>query len=226
MPATPPAPRNEKDRILTGLLVPFMSCGARLPVYVLFASVFFPQNSNTVVFLLYLTGILVAVLMGFILSRTLFKRQGSTPFVLELPPYRMPTAKNIWFHMWERTSSFVRKAFSIIMITSVLLWFAMMIPVNGGNFAESDIADSGFASVSQVFTPLLKPAGFGSWQASGSLITGFVAKEVIVSSMAQIFEIEEEAEEEAVQTTFLQDVGDVVVVFRKRYIGYDQVRSA
>jgi ferrous iron transport protein B len=204
---------NEKDRILTGLLVPFMSCGARLPVYVLFASVFFPQNSNTVVFLLYLTGILVAVLMGFILSRTLFKRQGSTPFVLELPPYRMPTAKNIWFHMWERTSSFVRKAFSIIMITSVLLWFAMMIPVNGGNFAESDIADSGFASVSQVFTPLLKPAGFGSWQASGSLITGFVAKEVIVSSMAQIFEIEEEAEEEAVQTTFLQDVGDVVVGF-------------
>ncbi len=204
---------NEQDRILTGLLVPFMSCGARLPVYVLFASVFFPQNSNTVVFLLYLTGILVAVLMGFILSRTLFKRQGSTPFVLELPPYRMPTAKNIWFHMWERTSSFVRKAFSIIMITSVLLWFAMMIPVNGGNFAESDIADSGFASVSQVFTPLLKPAGFGSWQASGSLITGFVAKEVIVSSMAQIFEIEEEAEEEAVQTTFLQDVGDVVVGF-------------
>ena len=204
---------NEKDRILTGLLVPFMSCGARLPVYVLFASVFFPHNSNTVVFLLYLTGILVAVLMGFILSRTLFKRQGSTPFVLELPPYRMPTAKNIWFHMWERTSSFVRKAFSIIMITSVLLWFAMMIPVNGGNFAESDIADSGFASVSQVFTPLLKPAGFGSWQASGSLITGFVAKEVIVSSMAQIFEIEEEAEEEAVQTTFLQDVGDVVVGF-------------
>ena len=179
----------------------------------LFASVFFPQNSNTVVFLLYMTGILVAVLMGFILSRTLFKRQGSTPFVLELPPYRMPTAKNIWFHMWERTSSFVRKAFSIIMITSVLLWFAMMIPVNGGNFAESDIADSGFASVSQVFTPLLKPAGFGSWQASGSLITGFVAKEVIVSSMAQIFEVEEEAEEEAGQTTFLQDAGDIVVGF-------------
>lgn len=204
---------NEKDRILTGLLVPFMSCGARLPVYVLFASVFFPKNSNTVVFLLYMTGILVAVLLGFILSRTLFKRDGTTPFVLELPPYRMPTAKNIWFHMWERTSSFVRKAFSIIMITSVLLWFAMMIPVNGGNFAESDIADSGFASISQVFTPLLKPAGFGSWQASGSLITGFVAKEVIVSSMAQIFEVEEEAEEEAGQTTFLQDARGIVVGF-------------
>jgi len=204
---------NEKDRILTGLLVPFMSCGARLPVYVLFASVFFPKNTNTVVFLLYLTGILVAVLLGFILSRTLFKRDGTTPFVLELPPYRMPTAKNIWFHMWERTSSFFKKAFSIIMITSVLLWFAMMIPVNGGNFAESDIADSGFAAVSQTIAPAFEPAGFGSWQASGSLITGFVAKEVIVSSMAQIFEVEETAEEEAVQTSFLQDVGDIVVGF-------------
>ena len=204
---------NEKDRILTGLLVPFMSCGARLPVYVLFASVFFPKNSNTVVFSLYLTGILVAVLMGFILSRTLFKREGSTPFVLELPPYRLPTAKNIWFHMWERTSSFVKKAFSIIMITSVVLWFAMMIPVDGGKFAESDISSSGFAAVSRVMAPALEPAGFGSWQASGSLITGFVAKEVIVSSMAQIFEVEEIAEEEAGQTTFLQDVRDIVVGF-------------
>ncbi|MDK2979722.1 MAG: ferrous iron transport protein [Chloroflexota bacterium] len=205
---------NEKDRILTGLLVPFMSCGARLPVYVLFASVFFPHNSNTVVFLLYLTGILVAVLLGFILSRTLFKREGSTPFVLELPPYRMPTAKNIWFHMWERTSSFVKKAFSIIMITSVVLWFTMMIPVNGeGSFADTDISSSGFAAVSEVIAPALEPAGFGSWQASGSLITGFVAKEVIVSSMAQIFEVEEEAEEAAGSTTFLQDAGDIVVGF-------------
>ena len=204
---------NEKDRILTGLLVPFMSCGARLPVYVLFASVFFPHNSNTVVFLLYLTGILVAVLLGFILSRTLFKRDGTTPFVLELPPYRMPTAKNIWFHMWERTSSFVKKAFSIIMITSVVLWFTMMIPVDGGKFAESNIDSSGFASVSQVISPVLKPAGFGSWQASGSLITGFVAKEVIISSMAQIFEVEETAEEEQAPTTFLGDVRDIVVGF-------------
>ena len=156
---------NEKDRILTGLLVPFMSCGARLPVYVLFASIFFPKNSNTVVFLLYLTGIVVAVLLGFILSRTLFKRNGSTPFVLELPPYRLPTAKNIWFHMWERTSSFVKKAFSIIMITSIVLWFAMMIPVGGGKFAESDIGSSGFAAASQVLAPALKPAGI--WQLAG-----------------------------------------------------------
>jgi ferrous iron transport protein B len=200
-----------------------MSCGARLPVYVLFASIFFPKNSNTVVFLLYLTGIVVAVLLGFILSRTLFKRNGSTPFVLELPPYRLPTAKNIWFHMWERTSSFVKKAFSIIMITSIVLWFAMMIPVDGGKFAESDIGSSGFAAVSQVLAPALEPAGFGSWQASGSLITGFVAKEVIVSSMAQIFEVEEEAEDEVDQTTFLQDVSNIVVGFFNAVV--DTVKS-
>ncbi len=204
---------NEKDRILTGLLVPFMSCGARLPVYVLFASVFFPKNSNTVVFLLYLTGILVAVLLGLILSKTLFKSEGSAPFVMELPAYRMPTAKNIWFHMWERTSSFVKKAFSIIMITSIVLWFTMMIPVDGGKFAESDISSSGFASASEAISPVFGPAGFGSWQATGSLITGFVAKEVIVSSMAQIFEVEESAEEDVVQTTFLGDVRDIVVGF-------------
>lgn len=205
---------NEKDRILTGLLVPFMSCGARLPVYVLFASIFFSQNSNTVIFLLYLTGILVAVILGVILSKTLFKNKGASPFVLELPPYRVPTLKNIWFHMWERTSAFVNKAFSIIMITSIILWVLMMIPVSGGSkFAETDIGDSSFAAVNEAIAPVFKPAGFGSWQASGALVTGFVAKEVIVSTMAQIFEVEEESAEEAVETSFFSDVGEIISSF-------------
>ena len=204
---------NEKDRILTGLLVPFMSCGARLPVYVLFASIFFPQNANTVIFLLYLGGIVAAVLLGVILSRSLFKKTEASPFVLELPPYRVPTLKNIWFHMWERTSSFVNKAFSIIMVTSIVLWLLMMIPVDGGRFAESDIGSSSFATVNTAIAPVFAPAGFGSWQASGALVTGFVAKEVIVGTMAQIFEVEEDAEEEAVETTFLGDVQDIVVGF-------------
>ncbi len=203
---------NEKDRILTGLLVPFMSCGARLPVYILFASIFFPDKSGSVVFWLYLTGILVAVLMGILLNKTLFKKKETSPFVLELPPYRVPTFKNIWFHMWERTSSFVKKAFSIIMITSIILWFLMMLPVDGGKFTETEIGSSSFAAVSDVMAPVFKPAGFGSWQASGSLITGFVAKEVIVGSMAQIFEVEE-AEEEAEATTFVEDVQEIVGSF-------------
>ena len=204
---------NEKDRILTGLLVPFVSCGARLPVYVLFASIFFPENSGNVIFWLYVTGILMAVVVGFVLSKTIFKKEEASPFVMELPPYRVPTLKNIWFHMWERTSAFVKKAFTIIMVTSIVLWFLMMIPVSGnGTFTDSEIGDSAFAAVSNVIAPVFKPAGFGSWQASGSLITGFVAKEVVVSTFAQEFEIEE-AEEEGEPTTFLEDVQEVVVSF-------------
>ena len=204
---------NEKDRILTGLLVPFVSCGARLPVYVLFASIFFPENSGNVIFWLYVTGILMAVVVGFVLSKTIFKKEEASPFVMELPPYRVPTLKNIWFHMWERTSAFVKKAFTIIMVTSIILWFLMMIPVSGnGTFTDSEIGDSAFAAVSNVIAPVFKPAGFGSWQASGSLITGFVAKEVVVSTFAQEFEIEE-AEEEGEPTTFLEDVQEVVVSF-------------
>jgi len=203
---------NEKDRILTGLLVPFMSCGARLPVYVLFASIFFPQNSNAVIFSLYVGGIAVAVLLGVLLNRTLFKNRERSPFVLELPPYRLPTARNIWFLMWERTKGFVNKAFSFIMITSVVIWLLLAIPVGSGDFAAIDVENSAFASVSSVFAPVLKPTGFASWQNAGSLITGFVAKEVVVSTMGQIFRVEE-AEEEAHPTTFFQDVSTIIGSF-------------
>lgn len=203
---------NEKDRILTGLLVPFMSCGARLPVYVLLASIFFPQNSNTIIFLLYLAGIVVAVLMGILLSRTIFRQRERSPFVLELPPYRMPTLRNIWFLMWERTSAFVRKAFSFILVTSIGLWLLMAIPVNGDAFARTDAENSAFAYVNRGIAPIFQPTGFASWQNSGALLTGFVAKEVVVSTMSQIFGVEE-AEEEAAAITFLEDVGEIVTSF-------------
>ncbi|MDY0019305.1 MAG: ferrous iron transporter B, partial [Anaerolineae bacterium] len=107
---------NEKDRILTGLLVPFMSCGARLPVYVLFAAIFFPDNAGAAIFWMYIIGILVAIVLGVVLKNTVFKGKEQSPFVMELPPYRLPTFKAIWFHMWERTSSFVRKAWGLIMV--------------------------------------------------------------------------------------------------------------
>ena len=213
---------NEKDRILTGLLVPFMSCGARLPVYVLFASIFFPQNSNTVIFLLYLTGIVVAMALGIVLSRTLFKNRERSPFVLELPPYRMPTLRNIWFLMWERTSAFVHKAFSFIMVTSIIIWLLIAIPVNGGPFAESEVEDSSFAYVSQGIAPVLQPTGFSSWQNTGALVSGFVAKEVVVGTMGQIFNVEE-AEEEMATTSFFQDLVEVVSSFFTA--GVDTIKS-
>jgi ferrous iron transport protein B len=204
---------NEKDRVLTGLLVPFMSCGARLPVYVLFAAIFFPAYAGLAVFSMYLLGIVVAIVAGIILKNTLFKGKEQSPFVMELPPYRMPTLKGIWFHMWERTSSFVRKAWTIIMAVSIVIWFLLAVPTGGGgSFADTGVENSVFAGVSSAIAPVFSPLGFGSWEAGGSILTGFVAKEVVVSTMSQIYSVED-VEEEAEPTTFFQDVGDIVISF-------------
>jgi len=204
---------NQKDRILTGLLVPFMSCGARLPVYVLFASIFFANNTGAVVFGLYITGIVTAIVLGVIFRNTMFKGREQSPFVMELPPYRMPTLRGIWFHMWERTGAFVRKAWTIILGTSIIIWVLLAIPLGGGgSFADTDVDDSAFEAASGAIAPILKPLGFGDWQASGALVSGFVAKEVVVGTMAQVYGVEEE-EEEAEPTTFFQDVGEIVTSF-------------
>jgi ferrous iron transport protein B len=200
---------NRKDRILTALLIPFMSCGARLPVYMLFAAVFFPRIGGSVVFAMYLLGILTAIGVGVVLKNTVFKGKQDSTFVMEMPPYRIPNLKSIWFHVREHTTGFLRKAGGIIVVVSVLLWVAMAIPVSGaGKFAETRIENSLFAKLSGAAAPLFKPLGFGSWEASGALITGFVAKEVVVSTMAQIYDVS--SNDEAVQqTNFLQDLGEI-----------------
>jgi ferrous iron transport protein B len=214
---------NEKDRILTGLLVPFMSCGARLPVYVLLASVFFSENSGIVIFWMYILGIVIAILVGLLLKNTLFKGKEQSPFVMELPPYRLPTLKGIGIHMWERSSAFLKKAWSIILITSVIIWLLLAIPLGGGAFAETPVENSAFASFSQVIAPAFKPLGFGDWKMSGPLITGFVAKEVVISTMIQVYDLEEVAEEELEQNSFLEDIGDILVNFINAI--WDTIRS-
>lgn len=203
---------NERDRILTGLLAPFMSCGARLPVYVLFAAIFFPAYAGLAIFSLYLLGIVVAIIVGLILKNTLLKTKEQAPFVMELPPYRLPTFKGIWFQMWERTSGFVRKATTIILAVSILLWFLLAIPVGGsGRFAATEVEQSAFAAAARVMAPIFAPLGFGDWESSGALITGFVAKEVVISTMAQIYN---EAEVEVSEpTTLIEDVIDIGVSF-------------
>ncbi|MCG8353794.1 MAG: ferrous iron transport protein B [Chloroflexales bacterium] len=204
---------NEKDRILTGLLAPFMSCSARLPVYILIAAIFFPVYASSVVFGLYLLGIVVAVLLGVALKWSLFKNKEAAPFIMELPPYRMPTLKGIWFHMWERTSHFVQKAWSIIMITSIVVWFLMATPVRGaGAFADTEIDNSAFGAVAGAIAPVFAPLGFGSWEASGALTTGFIAKEVVVSTLAQTYAVEE-TEEAAEATTFVADLTSIGASF-------------
>lgn len=179
--------KDERDRILTGLLVPFMSCGARLPVYVLFAAVFFPRHAGSVVFAMYLVGILTAVLLGLLLRRSLFRAGANAPFVMELPPYRLPTARGVLTHMWSRTSGFVRKAWTIILFMSVLLWGLMAVPSGRGTVADSPLEESLFAAAAGAIAPLFAPLGFDSWEASGALLTGLIAKEVVISTMAQVY---------------------------------------
>ncbi len=205
---------NEKDRVLTGLLVPFMSCGARLPVYVLFAAIFFPRSAGTVVFSMYLLGIVVAVVLGIVLKNTLFKGKEKSTFVMELPPYRMPNFRGVWLHTWERTGAFIKNAWTLIMAVSIILWFLLAIPAPGGegSFAETDVDNSLFATASGMVAPVLEPLGFGTWEAAGSLMTGFVAKEVVVSTMAQIYGVGEAAQG-FLQTTFLEDLRFIIVGF-------------
>lgn len=214
---------NEKDRILTGLLVPFMSCGARLPVYVLLASIFFPENSGLVIFWLYILGVVVAILVGLLLKNTLFKGKGQSPFVMELPPYRIPTFKSIWFHMSERTGAFVRKAWGLILVTSMIIWVLMAVPLGGaGAFADAPVDQSAYAGVSRAISPIFRPLGFGQWQMSGALVSGFVAKEVVVSTMSQVYDVVE-MEEAPQTTTFFEDLGEILIGFLGAV--WDTIRS-
>ncbi|MFQ3662599.1 MAG: ferrous iron transport protein B [Chloroflexaceae bacterium] len=202
---------SRRDRILTGLLVPFMSCSARLPVYVLIAAIFFPAHAGLVIFALYITGIVVAIVIGMLLRRTLFRKQPPAPFVLELPPYRLPTLWGVWRQMWERTAAFVRKATTIILATSIVVWLLLAVPVQGeGRFADTPVEQSAFAAVAGAAVPVFAPLGFGGWETSGALLTGFVAKEVVVSTLGQTYAVAAAEEEGVTPTTFGEDVLGIV----------------
>lgn len=200
---------NEKDRVLTGLLVPFMSCGARLPVYVLFATVFFPVRGGVVVFGVYLLGIFTAIILGIILRKSVFRGKEQSNLIMELPPYRLPTIKGIWSHVAVRTGGFVKNAWTIILVTSVIIWLLMAIPVKGqGDFANTDVDDSAFAMFSGALAPALRPLGFEGWETSGALISGFIAKEVVVSSLSQVYGVEDHGVT-AEKTTFGKDLLEI-----------------
>jgi ferrous iron transport protein B len=179
---------NEDDRRLTGFLVTFMSCGARLPVYVVIGAAFFGAQAGNLIFAMYLLGIAVALLTGFLMRRLIYRNRPPQPFVMELPPYRLPRLRDIARPMWERTRSFVRKAGTLIMTTSVIIWLLMAIPTTSdGTFHQVDPANSLFGTLSHAVAPVFAPAGFADWRAAGALVTGFVAKEVVIGTMSQIF---------------------------------------
>jgi ferrous iron transport protein B len=190
-------------RLLTGLLIPFMSCSARLPVYLIFGMVFFPQNANLVIFLLYLVGIFVAAVIALLASRLIFKGRTLSIMIMELPAYRKPHLKTTLNYAWTQSGHFLRKAGTLIVTFSMLLWVLLNFPAGA-----SDPAESYFGRVSQTISPVLEPAGFGDWEASGALVTGLVAKEMVVSTLAQVYHVPQP--EAALQTgPFLQDLKEL-----------------
>ena len=174
---------SEKDRKLTALLIPFMSCNAKLPVYVIFAAVFFPNNATFVIASLYILGILMAFLIGLIFKNTLFKKD-EEPFIMELPKYKIPDAKSVFKELSSKTLGFLKKAGTIIFAMSVLIWFLQNFNFTG---LVSDIEDSFLFNIGSFIAPIFKPLGFGSWEASVSILTGIMAKETVISTMEVIY---------------------------------------
>jgi ferrous iron transport protein B len=174
---------SEKDRKLTALLVPFMSCNARLPVYTVFAAVFFKSHRGLAVSSLYLLGVLVAFLLGILFKNTYFKKD-EEPFIIEIPEYKMPKINSVYKQTLDKANGFLKKASTIIFAMSVLVWFLSNFNLHG---MVNHVDDSILASIGSVLAPIFKPLGFGNWQSAVSLLSGLLAKESVLSSMQVIF---------------------------------------
>jgi ferrous iron transport protein B len=173
---------NPKDKTLTALLIPLMSCGAKLPIYALFTGLFFAAYAGTVIWSLYVLGIILAMVMGILFRRTLFK--GESPlFIMELPPYRLPTLKSLMIHTWEKGKHFLIKAGTYILAISILMWFLLNLP-----WGLQSKQDSLLGKIGQGMAPIFEPLGFDQWQAASALVSGFIAKEIVVSTMGQIYD--------------------------------------
>lgn len=175
---------SERDRKMTILLTPFMSCTAKLPIYAFFVSVFFPKQGGLIMTGLYLLGILVGILVAFLYKGTLFKGE-PVPFVMELPNYRLPSPKNVGQLLWEKAKDFLQKAFSVILIATIVVWLLQSFDIHF-NMVE-DSGGSILAGISGLLVPLFKPLGLGDWRICTSLISGFMAKESVVSTLEVLF---------------------------------------
>lgn len=179
---------DARHRVMTALLVPFTSCSARLTVYVLVATTFFPRSAGTVVFGMYVASIAFVVLVGLLLRRTLWRTVGQEPLVLDLPAYQRPTVRLTASVTWLRLRGFLRTAGGIIVATVTLVWLLQAIPVHGGAaFGSVPPDDSLFAAAARWIAPVFSPAGFGEWHTVGALVVGFVAKEAVLTSWAQTY---------------------------------------
>ena len=180
---------SERDRKMTILLTPYMSCSAKIPIYSVFVAAFFARGSALAMIIIYFTGILTGIIVASILRRTIFKGE-PVPFVMELPNYRMPSVKSTGLLLWEKAKDFLQRAFTIIFIATVVIWFLRSFDTRL-NFI-SDSTKSLLAGLGQLIAPLFKPLGFGDWRVVSALVTGITAKEAVVSTMAVILNVSAE----------------------------------
>lgn len=174
---------NQKDKRLTILITPFMSCSAKMPVYLLFISYFFPDCGPLVIFGIYILGMVVGVLTALLFKSTILKGKNA-PFVMELPPYRMPSPKSLWLHVWDRLKDFLVRAGTVLLGASILIWF-----LQSFNFSMQMVSpdESMLASIGKFIAPVFSICGFGDWRASVSLVTGIAAKESVASTLAVLY---------------------------------------
>jgi ferrous iron transport protein B len=197
--------KSRRDRIITILVIPFMSCGAKLPVHVLFAAAFFPERQAEMVMLVYAVGVLLSLGSAWVLRRTLL-RGDATPFVMELPPYRAPTLRGVLWHVWDKTWHYVRKAGTVILASSLLIWALTSFPRSEG--AEANLEGSAAAAIGRFIEPAFRPLGF-DWKLSVATVTGFAAKEVVVSTLGVLYGVgsEESEESEGLRQALREDSG-------------------
>lgn len=181
---------SERDRKMTIMLTPFMSCSAKLPIYAVFTSAFFPEHAAGVMILLYILGMVTAVLYGLLLKETVFRGE-PVPFVMELPAYRLPSLRTIIMLMWEKAKDFLYKAFTVIFLATIVIWFLQTLDPRLNIVTES--SNSLLAMIGSAIAPVFAPLGFGTWEASTAILTGLTAKEAVVSTLAVLMGAGDEA---------------------------------
>ena len=190
---------SERDRRMTIMLTPFMSCSAKIPIYAVFAAAFFPQYAALVMIGMYLTGIIIGIIVALIFDRTVFRGK-PIPFVMELPNYRFPSAKSALFLMWDKAKDFLQRAFTIIFLATVIIWFLQSFDSRLN--VVTDSADSILAAIGHLLAPLFAPLGFDDWRIPTALITGFTAKEAVISTLGVLMGTSTAALRPALHTLF------------------------
>ncbi|HZJ78074.1 MAG TPA: ferrous iron transport protein B [Clostridia bacterium] len=206
---------NEKDRRLTIMLLPFMSCGAKMPIYALFIGSFFSKYTGITISSIYLLGLIVAVISAYILQKTVLKG-GHAPFVMELPQYRMPTAKTLFMHLWEKIWDFLTKAGTILLGASVIIWFLQYFNFSFTHVLNSE--ESMLGLFGKAIAPIFSPLGFGDWKSSVSVLSGLVAKESIVSTMGILHNTSSEGLTTLMQSIYTPPAAYAIMVYTLLFI--------